>query len=357
MLKIPRSLQILFCTSLIVLTSCAGRRVKSQTDESQPEVMGPVIPSENVEEQPVPPSESYGPVMPEGGVIPAELPVATATSTATSVSTATATETATTTAAPGTGKLCVVLGPGMAKAMAEAAVLASLKKAKIPVHCVVGTEMGAVVGALYAFSNGSTNSLQWQLFKLHKDTYFNFPMLSLNEPKSTGRKLNEFLRGAFKDKKIEDLPIPFATTAVDDEREATVELSRGDLADALSSSVAVPGVFDAWKTRDGLFHSSAVSDPAPVELAKKLGGNFIVLVDVLSDTAAKSRFQKVFAPARSLLKLQKREASFSIMVNTSAIPYDDFSRQGEILAAGTAATEKALPELKAAWEKFSAGSR
>jgi|GEM_PF-4648973 len=353
MQKLRFTLKILICTSMILLTSCAGRRVKNHADESQPEVMGPVIPSENVEEQPVQPSESYGPVMPEGGVIPAEPATATSVSTAT----ATATDTATAVAAPVNAKLCVVLGPGMAKAMAEAAVLASLKKAKIPVHCVVGTEMGAVVGALYAFSNGSTNSLQWQLFKLHKDTYLNFPMLSLNEPKSTGRKLNEFLRGAFKDKKIEELPIAFATTAVDDERETSVELTRGDLADALSASLAVPGVFDAWKTRDGLFHSSALSDPAPVELARKLGGNFIILVDVLSDSAAKSRFQKLFAPARSLLKLQRKEASFSIMVNTSAIPFDDFSRQGEILAAGTAATERALPELKAAWEKFSAGTR
>ncbi len=349
-----RHAPVLLCATLVLFSSCAGKRVSHSTEETHPEVMGPVIPSQNVEEQPVENSgESYGPAAPEGGTIPAEIVTATATATATDTATAAPTVPA------GQGKLCVVLGPGMAKAMAEAAVLASLRKAKIPVHCVVGTEMGALVGALYAFSNGSTNNLQWQLFKLHKNTYLNFPMLSLQEPKSTGRKLNEFFRGIFKDKKIEELPIKFATTAVDDERETPIELERGDLSDALSASVALPGVFDPWKARDGAYHSSALSDPAPIELAKKLGGNFIVLVDVLADSApnVKSRFQKTFTASRNLMKLQKKEATFSIQVNAAAIPYDDFSRQGEILAAGTAAAEKALPDLKAAWERWSAGAR
>jgi NTE family protein len=354
-----RPSSILICFTIFLLVSaCASSRV-SPSDEAPAEAMGPVIPDQSVEEQAVP-NENYGPTIPEGGLPPATetaVEVATATATNTEISTSTATATG----AVDPPKLCVVLGPGTAKAMAEAAVLATLRKAKVPVHCVVGTEMGAVVGALYSFSNGSTNNLQWQLFKLSKETFFNFPILSLRDPRSTGSKLNEFLRDIFKDKKIEDLPIPFATTAVDEERESAVDLDKGDLADALSASVAVPGIFDPWKAQGSVFHSAALSDPAPIELAKKLGGNFIVLVDVLAETGAaqsvKSRYQRVFAPARSLLKLQKKEASFTILVNTSNILFDDFSRQGEILAAGTAATEKALPELKAAWERWSAGTR
>ncbi len=336
------------------LTACAGRRPAPSSEENPPGVLGPVITEGSVEEQPVS-GENYGPEAPPGGVQPE--PISTSTATDTAVAPA---PSPTPAPAPGAPKLCLVLGPGMAKAMAEAAVLASLRKAKVPIHCVVGVEMGAVVGALYSFSNGSTNSLQWQLFKLNKETYFNFPMLSLREPLSTGRKLHEFLRGIFKDKKMEDLPIPFATIVMDDERDSSVELDRGDLADALSASVAVAGVFDPWRLRGEIYRSGALSDPAPVELARKLGGNFIVVVDVLADVGAadaKSRFQRALNPARSLMKLQKKDASFVIQVTSSGIPFDDFGRQGEILAAGTAAAEKALPELKAAWEKFSAGAR
>lgn len=344
----------------LALPACVAKRPVPSHDENPPEVMGPVIPDQNVGEETVPPEEAYGPAMPVGGV---STETATDTDTAVATATSTSTETSTATAvAPGPvapAKVCLVLGPGMAKAMAEAAVIASLKKAKIPLHCVVGTEMGAVVAALYSFTNGSANNLQWQLFKLHKDTWFNFPMLSLRDPRSTGGKLHEFFEGIFKGKKIEELPIPFSTLAVDDERDSDAELSHGDLSDALSASVAVPGVFDSWKMNGNTFHSAALTDPLPVELAKKLGGNFIVAVDVLTDSGApgKNRFAKTWGPARSLMKLQRKEASFVIQVATPNIQFDDFGRQGEILAAGTAATEKALPELKAAWEKASAGAR
>lgn len=353
-----KELRLLTILASLVLTACAAKRPAPARDDP-PEVMGPAIPDQSVQEEPVssadqPPPEAYGPAMPPEGVIPA--PDATGTA---STATSTSTDTATAVEAPAAAaKLCLVLGPGMAKAMSQAAVLAALKKAKLPVHCVVGTEMGALVGALYSFSNGSTNNLQWQLFKLSKESYFNFPMLSLREPRSSGGKLHEFLEGAFKGKKIEELPIPFATIAVDEERDATVELTHGDLADALSASVAVPGIFDPWKVGSDRMHSAALSDPLPIELARKLGGTFLVAVDVLTDSgAAKSRFAKAFAPARSLMKLQRKEASFVIQVATPNIQFDDFSRQGEILAAGTAAAEKALPELKAAWERVSAGAR
>lgn len=257
-------------------------------------------------------------------------------------------------------KLCVVLGPGMAKALAQASVLEAIRKAAIPVHCVVGTETGAIVGALYAFSNGSTNNLQWQLFKLNKSNYFSFPMISLREPRSSGKSLNEFLRKVFKNKTIETLPIKFATTAYDTEKDAVVNFEQGDLVSALSASLATPEIFEPWTIGDNSYQSSAMISPAPIELAKKLGGNFFVLVDVIEDASgtAKSgdRFQKVFATVRNVMRFQKRDASFVIQVNAGAIHYDDFSRQGEILSAGAKAAEASMSELKTAWEKFSAGS-
>jgi NTE family protein len=343
-----------FCA--FALAACANHRPIpgiSQPGGNEPEVMGPAIPETHVD-QSVVPNDAYGPVAPP----PGEVTSPTATSTAT----ATATATATTTVLPQSSepaKLCLVLGPGMAKAMAEAAVLEAIRKAKLPVHCVVGTEMGAIVGALYAFSNGSTNNLQWQLFKLSKDNYFAFPMLSLHEPKSSGQKLHEYLHGLFHDTQIDRLPVKFATNAVDDETDANVELDKGLLSDALSASAAVPGIFDPWKIGSSTYRSAASADPVPVELARKLGGNFIVMVDVLLDggAPAKSRYHRAFTGARSVIKLQKKEAAFVIQVNTGNIAFDDFSRRGDILSAGTAAAEKAMPELKAAWEKWSATQR
>jgi NTE family protein len=223
--------------------------------------------------------------------------------------------------------------------------------------------MGAVVGALYSQAGGNTNSLQWQLFKLNKENYFNFPLISLRDPKSSGGKLHEFLRAAFRDARIESLPIPFATVATDLERDASVVFRKGELAEALSATLAMPGIFDPWKVAGAPLSSGAVSSPAPFEVAASLGGNFMVLIDVVTDTGPAAvvrgspRLQKAFAPVRNLLRLQRREAQFVIQVPVGAVAYDDFSRQGEILAAGARAAERAVPELKAAWEKWLAAAQ
>ncbi|MGZ3668904.1 MAG: patatin-like phospholipase family protein [Bdellovibrionota bacterium] len=357
----------LLLVSLLLLGGCANHRpIPSFGPEPPPDVMGPPIPETHVDESEMPP-EAYGPVQPPATAtaVSTNAGIATAVSTdtaaAASAASATATNTTVSTSTstagpPEPAKLCLVLGPGMAKAMAEAAVLEAIRKAKLPVHCVVGTEMGAIVGALYSYSNGSTNSLQWQLFKLNKDNYFAFPMLSLHDPKSSGEKLHEFLHGLFHDAQVDRLPIKFATTAVDDENDSEVDLDKGLLSDALSTSAAVNGVFEPWKINGNAYRSAALANPVPLELARRLGGNFIVMVDVLLDggAPAKSRYHRAFTSARSVIKLQKKEAAFVIQVNTGNIAFDDFGRRAEILAAGTSAAEKAMPELKAAWEKWSA---
>ncbi len=354
---------------LVLLAGCAAQRTSAPSTGGSGGVMGPPIPETHVEQQDLP-KDVYGPQAPSPSTgIATATGIDGSTSTAvmvgppiptgTETNTITSTATATAAAAPEPGKLCVVLGPGMAKAMAEAAVLEAFRKAKLPVHCVVGTEMGAIVGALYSAGNGNTNNLNWQLFKLNKDNYFAFPMLSLQEPKSSGHKLNEFFHGVFHDEEIDRLPIKFATTAVDDDGDNTVELTTGAVADALSASVAVPNIFDSWKIGGHSYRSAASAEPAPVELARKLGGNFIVLVDVLLDggAPAKSRFHRAFTAARSVIKLEKKEAQFTIQVNTGTIAFDDFGRRADILSAGTSAAEKAMPDLKAAWDKWNSGQR
>jgi NTE family protein len=321
----------------VSLSGCAGARRKAPPTPSEPAHQGAAVNEGIVDGEPV--NENYGPNPPAE-----ESPAVTEAEPA----------------VPAEAKLCIVLGPGMAKAMAQASVLEAIRRAQIPVHCVVGTEMGAVVGALFAHANGNANSLQWQLFKIKRDNYFNFPMISLREPRSSGERLHEFLEGIFRAKRIEDLPIRFATSATEEDGNI-VYFERGNLADALSASLAIPGIFEPWEAAGREFVSGAVTSPAPLELARRLGGNFIVLVDVLEDTSGSAkggdRFKRAFAPVRNLIRLQKKDANFVIQVPAGAVGFDDFGQQGEIFAAGARAAERAVPELKAAWERWSAGAR
>lgn len=333
----------------LTLSACAGSSGALTEGEGETEFQGIAINDGAVESERV--AEQYGPAVPT----PAEDAAAAAAASAEPPPPAEAAPAAPA-PVPEAGKLCLVLGPGMAKALAEAAVLEAIQKAKIPVHCVVGTEMGALVGALFSQANGNANALQWQLFKLNNENYFNFPMLSLRDPKASGRRLHEFLRDHFRQQRIESLPLRFATVAADLDRDATVVFDKGEVAEALSATLAMPGIFEPWRVGSETLYSGAVSSPAPVELARKLGGNFFVLIDVVEDNsnpnASGARFQKAFSPVRNLIRLQKKEASFVIQIPAGHLAFDDFSRQGEILATGNRAAIRAVPELKAAWEKW-----
>jgi NTE family protein len=332
----------------LTLSACAGSSGALTEGEGETEYQGTAINDGGVESEAV--TEQYGPAVPTPEEDAAAAANAAATPAAPPVTPAPPAP------APEAPKLCLVLGPGMAKALAEAAVLEAIQKAKIPVHCVVGTEMGALVGALFSQANGNANALQWQLFKLNNENYFNFPMLSLREPKASGRRLHEFLRDLFRQQRIENLPLRFATAAADLDRDAIVTFDKGDVADALSATLAMPGIFEPWRVGQESLYSGAVSAPAPFELARKLGGNFFVLIDVVEDNSnpgvSGARFQKAFSPVRNLIRLQKKEASFAIQIPAGHLAFDDFSRQGEILATGTRAAAGAVPELKAAWEKW-----
>ena len=57
------------------------------------------------------------------------------------------------TAVPRAGhpKVCLVLSGGGARGVAHIGVLKVLEELRVPVHCIVGTSMGAIIGGAYAY--------------------------------------------------------------------------------------------------------------------------------------------------------------------------------------------------------------
>ncbi len=327
-----KKLVLSLCFSTLLLQACAGtRHSMNQTDDS---IQAPVIVDKPVEVGAVVPGggEVYGPPLPGGENRAATVaaPVSTAP------------------------KLCVALGPGMAKALAEVSVLDALVRAGLPIHCVVGSEMGAVIGALFARANGSANPLAWELFKLNKSSYFNFPVFAIREAKSSGTKLHEVFDGIFRGGKIESLPLQFSAVATDSASGAVNNLNHGSVSDALSASVALPGIFDPWQVEGQDLVSGAISSPLALDAAAALGADFIIAVSVMDDVGSTApgaeRFQHAFAPVRNLLRMQRRDVKEFIQIHLPNIAYDDFSKQAEIFAIGKDVAEKEALRIKADWD-------
>lgn len=176
-------------------------------------------------------------------------------------------------------KIGLALGGGAARGCAHIGVLRALEENSIPVGCIAGTSIGAMVGAVYA--SGGMDHLEELLLKmdlLQLLSYFDvvFPHSGLVD----GRKVTELLRGILGDRSFDDLSVPFAAVATDLRDGSEVVLSSGDVIDAVRASIAVPGVFTPFVTDDALLVDGGLVDPVPVNVVRSLGAEFTIAVDL-----------------------------------------------------------------------------
>ncbi|MFZ5636330.1 MAG: patatin-like phospholipase family protein [Pseudomonadota bacterium] len=206
---------------------------------------------------------------------------------------------------------CLVLSGGGARGMAHIGVIKALERERIPIDCIVGTSMGAVVGSLYA-SGLSADEIETQMRALDWTTMFVdrvdrsvFPArrkaedrsfvakggfglrdgkLSLPPSVFEGQRLGVALRAALLPsaniERFDDLPIPYRAIGTDLETGEAVAMDRGDLVNAVRASMAVPGAFAPVSYGERSLIDGGVSLNLPVEIAQGLGARRIIAVDI-----------------------------------------------------------------------------
>ncbi len=175
----------------------------------------------------------------------------------------------------------LALGGGGARGWAHIGVIEALEAAGISIACVAGTSMGALVGAAYAA--GRLKELKQVALELDwRRALSYFAELSL--PGSgliDGRKVQQFLGRQIGARAIESLPIPFAAVATDIETGREVVLRSGNIVEAVRASIAIPGLFSAVIRRDAVLVDGGLVNPIPVNVARMLGADLVVAVDVV----------------------------------------------------------------------------
>ncbi len=221
---------------------------------------------------------------------------------------------------PASPRIGLVLSGGGARGAAHVGVLQVLEELRVPVHCVVGTSMGSIVGGLYAYGhspaaladlvtrNGSDRDWDYLLqdgdgrpgmaFRRKEESKLltgriklGLKGLTLRLPKGwiQGQNLETELRfstdQAHDLRSFDDLPLPFRCVAVDIGTGEQVVLDRGNLALALRASMSLPGVF-APAVIDGreLLDGGLVNN-VPVDVARALGCDVLIVVDIGSPLA------------------------------------------------------------------------
>ena len=178
-------------------------------------------------------------------------------------------------------KIGLVLSSGGARGTAHIGVLKVLEENGIVPGVIAGSSMGAQVGGAYAAGVAIDEmEAHWRSSSWKRVAKTLFPTIPWSGW-SSGREVTRFLRDLFGDRRIEDLPIPYAAVATDLETGEAFPITSGPLAQAIRASLSVPGLFvPAW-FEGRLLIDGGVTNPLPVDVARSLGADVVIAVDVL----------------------------------------------------------------------------
>lgn len=285
-------------------------------------------------------------------------------------------------------KVALVLSGGGAMGIAHVGAIQTLEKLGIRPDFVVGTSMGSIVGGLYASGmNGAelehaVETLNWDLIfdaspprsgltYREKQLQADFPVKAsigvvgakLRTPDALVSdanlllELRRLVRVRAAVPTFDELPIPFRAVATDIETGQKVVLDRGELAGAMRASMSVPAVFAPYRLDGKLLVDGGMADNVPIDVARSLGADVVIVVATQSPLATADKLQGVGAvlgqTVTLLIKANEsqqlatlRPGDVLISVDTAPLTAGDFKKAAAFIKIGRAAAETQLEGLK-----------
>ena len=186
-----------------------------------------------------------------------------------------------------TKKLGVVLGSGAARGWAHVGVLRGLAEIGIKPDVIAGCSVGALVGGAYLIDAlDAFEAWARELKPLSALEKFNLKVRrgGLIDTASAFEAFRDL------DQNIEDLPIKFGAVAVDLATGQEISITKGSVIDAARASSAIPVLFHAVQSGQHWLVDGALANPAPVSLARKLGADVVISVDLNAVPRVLERF-------------------------------------------------------------------
>ena len=282
----------------------------------------------------------------------------------------------------------LVLGGGGARGGAHLGVLEVLEELRVPVDCIAGTSMGALVGGAYAAGEAPADitdlvaRTDWiAIFddtagreavnsrrKALDDRFYGgieFGVtrkgLTFREGALAGEKLklffNRLVRSDLGDRNIEDLRLPLAVVATDIGHGKRYVMRSGNLTSAMRGSMSVPGLI-APVLRDGVkLVDGGITDNLPVAEVRELcHPDVVIAVNVGSPLLEPEEVKgigTVLGQVVNLLTEQNVAASLAQLRDTDIyvnpdlgdIHATEFTRQLEAAELGRKAIRAIAPRL------------
>jgi len=304
-------------------------------------------------------------------------------------------------------RIGLVLSGGGAKGGAHVGVLKVLEEMRVPVDCIAGTSMGALVGAGYAAGQPAADlesfisEIDWssvvggkgrramkpvEANRLATDTQSELKVglkqgrlvtpAGLVDTSSIDDLLRTFVAQARMVNVFDELPIPFRAVATDMVTGNMVVLDQGDLATAMRASMAIPGAFSPVPLKGMVLADGGMVRNIPVDVARSMCADVVIVVNLVESPALPenlvqatqllSRSMAIGIIANEAIQLDSLgERDVRIDVPMGDITTSDFERVPETIPLGEAAARAAADRLAVyalpadeylAWRELATGS-
>lgn len=244
----------------------------------------------------------------------------------------------------------LVLGGGSARGLAHIGVLKVFEREHIPIDSIVGTSMGALIGAAYAIG------VPVKEMEEKADTFLINKLLDPTIPRMgllAGNKLEAMIIELIHNKRFDDCRIPMAVVTTDIETGDEVVHRSGNIIKIIRASCSWPGIFNPVKIEGRLLVDGGIKSSVPTKIAKSLGAEYVIAVDV-GFCVKKGKVENIFQmllqsfqiTGEELNKYQAHEADVAIRVGLDGIDQISFNRAREIIAEGIGAAESMVGRIK-----------
>ncbi len=287
----------------------------------------------------------------------------------------------------GRPRVGLVLAGGGAKGGAHVGVLKVLEEMHVPVDCIAGTSMGALVGGGYASginAEGMQEFLlgidwpkvvggvgQWKDQPIEQKrggvTYSNTLDMGLKDKhvvmppglvNTSG--IDDLLRSYVAQSRnvsnFDQLPIPYRAVATDMVSGQMVVLGEGDLATAMRASMAIPGAFAPVRLDNYILNDGGMVRNLPIDVARNLCADVVIAVNLVTEpikpenlqtaTQLAGRAMDVMLEANVRLQLQTlKPGDVLVNVYVGDIGTADFTRVPETIPLGEKAARAVADQL------------
>lgn len=283
--------------------------------------------------------------------------------------------------AEGRPRVCLVLSGGGARGAAHIGVLKVLEQYRVPVDCIVGTSMGALVGAAYA-TGTTVAEMEGLLGDLSTELLFNekpprqersvrrkqedisnlaSPEFGIRDGQIlfqkgvvSGIQLETVLRRLSKVKgyrRFDELPIALRIVATDLVTGKAVVFGDGELAAVMRASMSVPGAIAPTEIGDMLLVDGGLTNNLPVDIAREMGADIVIAVNLGTPLLKRRQLDSIVGVTGQMIFIlteQNVQASIALLRASDVLiepelgdySFGDFDNMAKTVPIGEAAAHK-----------------